>query len=592
MQDQGGSQYGLPQEITPFAGTSSGTHMPGDVALPESASPISSRPPELVPEYDVLIAGEERGTTGNRWPRQETLALLKIRSEMDSVFKDSTLKGPLWEDVSRKLGELGYRRSSKKCKEKFENVHKYYKRTKEGRAGKSYRFFSELEALHNTNTMPENPSPAGPISVGISSNIPMEGSSVRIQPPSSSGVVPPTQINAPRIVPDLTTGPAAGMSGQAAGISFSSSSSSSGSDSEDEIKVGLDSRKRKRSGGGRSRKMMDFFEGMMKQVMEKQEEMQQRFLVTIEKMEQDRMMREEAWKSQERVRIARENENMAQERAISAARDAAVISFLQKLTGEMIPVMPPPVIIPSVSPPQPTPTPPPPPLPPQQQEQQHQQSQQWGHSSSKGTEFQTPVSSMEIVPQEQHEIEGGLNFDPASSRWPKSEVNALIQLRSGLENRYQEAGPKGPLWEEISGGMRRLGYNRSAKRCKEKWENINKYFKKVKESNKKRPEDAKTCPYFHQLDALYRRKIPSGGAGSSSSLGNQNKQDQEIESDRNPNQNPQEGSDTLAIMLPPPEINKNVGNPGGGGGGGAGLQVPTSNGGSPASFFEGGDVKK
>lgn len=38
---------------------------------------------------------------GNRWPRQETLALLKIRSDMDAVFRDSSLKGPLWEQVSR-----------------------------------------------------------------------------------------------------------------------------------------------------------------------------------------------------------------------------------------------------------------------------------------------------------------------------------------------------------------------------------------------------------------------------------------------------------------------------------------------------------
>lgn len=47
---------------------------------------------------------------------------------------------------------MGYQRNAKKCKEKFENVHKYYKKTKDGRAGrqdgKSYRFFSQLEALY------------------------------------------------------------------------------------------------------------------------------------------------------------------------------------------------------------------------------------------------------------------------------------------------------------------------------------------------------------------------------------------------------------------------------------------------------------
>lgn len=98
---------------------------------------------------------------------------------------------------------------------------------------------------------------------------------------------------------------------------------------------------------------------------------------------------------------------------------------------------------------------------------------------------------------------------PSPSRWPKTEVYALIKLRQTLDIKYQDSGPKGPLWEEISAGMIKLGYNRNAKRCKEKWENINKYYKKVKESNKKRPEDSKTCPYFHQLDAMYREKSNS-----------------------------------------------------------------------------------
>lgn len=47
--------------------------------------------------------GEEgdRSFGGNRWPRQETLALLKIRSDMDVAFRDASVKGPLWEEVSR-----------------------------------------------------------------------------------------------------------------------------------------------------------------------------------------------------------------------------------------------------------------------------------------------------------------------------------------------------------------------------------------------------------------------------------------------------------------------------------------------------------
>eukprot|EP00262_Sarcandra_glabra_P011721 TRINITY_DN2879_c0_g2_i2.p1 TRINITY_DN2879_c0_g2~~TRINITY_DN2879_c0_g2_i2.p1 ORF type:complete len:183 (-),score=42.03 TRINITY_DN2879_c0_g2_i2:96-644(-) len=114
--------------------------------------------------------------------------------------------------------------------------------------------------------------------------------------------------------------------------------------------------------------------------------------------------------------------------------------------------------------------------------------------------------------------------------------------------------------------MKQMGYFRSAKRCKEKWENINKYFKKVKESNKKRPEDAKTCPYFHQLEALYRKKTLG--------FGNQNKQEQEINSIQNMIENAE------------PEINHNKNT--------KDSQVQTSNGGQLPSLFEegGGKTKK
>lgn len=36
-----------------------------------------------------------------RWPRQETLTLLEIRSRLDSKFKEANQKGPLWDEVSR-----------------------------------------------------------------------------------------------------------------------------------------------------------------------------------------------------------------------------------------------------------------------------------------------------------------------------------------------------------------------------------------------------------------------------------------------------------------------------------------------------------
>ncbi|KAJ0049458.1 hypothetical protein Pint_14958 [Pistacia integerrima] len=651
MQQGGGSQSQY-AEMTPAAAgaatTTTTAHM-GQQPV-ESASPISSRPPSNFDELIRLSSGGGGGggdedtegdraggvASGNRWPRQETLALLNIRSDMDVAFRDATIKGPLWEDVSRKLAELGYKRSAKKCKEKFENVHKYYKRTKEGRAGrqdgKSYKFFSQLEALHTTTATTSNVSASlsmpvttvtttssntitldvAPVSIGIP--IPIS-SSVRIPTiaPMSSSIFPPN-LSAPTInVPGSTTTAPPPLPPQTATatttatpvpISFSSDSSSSpetedddDDDDEDDIdfqgqpsNTAGSSRKRKRQSSSSTNRMMEFFESLMKQVMQKQETMQQRFLEVIEKREQDRMIREEAWKRQEMARLAREHELMAQERAISASRDAAIISFLQKITGQTIqlpPAAPPPpppapapapapvVVAPAIPVPTPTLSHLPLSIPHEQRDQQPQrrhQHQQQQHQSQHAEALRhqpasTSLPSSEVViaipeqqvPPQPQEISGSGNFEPTSSRWPKVEVLALIKLRSGLEPRYQEAGPKGPLWEEISAGMQRMGYKRSAKRCKEKWENINKYFKKVKESNKKRPEDAKTCPYFHELDALYRKKIIGSSSGTSS-FSSQNRpeelqpevqhQQESIKLDPVPPANPQESVNVPTVMPP------------------------------------------
>ncbi|EMS58105.1 Trihelix transcription factor GT-2 [Triticum urartu] len=311
-----------------------------------------------------------------------------IRSEMDGAFRNAALKAPVWEEVSRreskrrpltatrfcrKLAELGYRRSAKKCKEKFENVDKYYRRTKEGRAGrqdgKNYRFFKELEALHAA--------------------APQQNQHMATAAP----ILPD-----PRPLAMAPAYPGAGLPD----LSLSSNSESESDDESDEEEDQAG------GGGGRSNEsMMALFEGMIKQITEKQDATQ-------------------------RLRV--------------------------------------------------------------------------------------------VAAPEEGGRRGGGESSAGMSRWPKEEVHALIQLRMEKDEHCQDMGAKGPLWEDISAGMRRIGYNRSSKRCKEKWENINKYFKKVKESNKRRPEDSKTCPYFHQLDAIYRKKqsAVSNAAGGCSSTASGN----------------------------------------------------------------------
>nr|GMD50229.1 trihelix transcription factor GT-2-like [Ipomoea batatas] len=442
------------------------------------------------------IFGEEseRNSGGNRWPRQETLALLKIRSDMDAVFRDSSLKGPLWEEVSRKMAELGYHRSSKKCKEKFENVFKYHKRTKEGRTaksdGKTYRFFDQLEAFHT-------PSPAPPPMVVGNPPRPV-AAAMPHQFTVSSGQNTVSGFPAP-LRAAFAPIPAANNAAFPAGNALSYSTSSSTSSDED-----IQRRHRKK------RKWKEFFERVMGDVIVKQEEMQRKFLEALEKRERDRTVREDAWRAQETARIKRERDILLQERSMAAAKDAAVINLLQKLSDQNNNVLQIPSITNNSDPiiqiqvqiPETLSTPPlaPPPPLPQPQEPS---------PISVAPPASMPFSIQTPTPEK---TAAGENFTPppppSSSRWPKPEVQALIDLRTSMDMKYQENGPKGPLWEEISAAMRRLGYNRNPKRCKEKWENINKYFKKVKESNKKRPEDSKTCPYFHQLEALYSNKKP------------------------------------------------------------------------------------
>ncbi|CAN8240237.1 unnamed protein product [Cochlearia groenlandica] len=412
--------------------------------------------------FEVAEENNDRGFGGNRWPRQETLALLKIRSDMGIAFRDANVKGPLWDEVSRKMAEHGYIRNSKKCKEKFENVYKYHKRTKEGRTrkseGKTYRFFDQLEALEThyqppqPQTQPLQPQPPP-----------------QIMPPIANMTLPSTSI--PPYTQNIS------LFQNVVSDDFLSdkySSSSSYSTSSDVEIGGTTTTKRKKK---RKRKWKEFFERLMKQVVDKQEELQRKFLEAVEKREHERIIREESWRGQEIARINRERDILAQERSMSAAKDAAVMAFLQKLSEK-----------------------------PNPQPQETRSQMQLNNNSPHTTQHQPFQPLQPPLPPKSNNGGNQSKSTPSSSRWPKVEIEALIKLRTNLDQKYQENGPKGPLWEEISSGMKRLGFNRNSKRCKEKWENINKYFKKVKESNKKRPQDSKTCPYFHQLDALYKER--------------------------------------------------------------------------------------
>ena len=81
----------------------------------ESPSPLQPAPPPAQRQQgaDSYAGLREEGDSGfgaasaagvhsqGRWPRQETLTLLEIRSRLDFKFKEAAEKAPLWEEVSR-----------------------------------------------------------------------------------------------------------------------------------------------------------------------------------------------------------------------------------------------------------------------------------------------------------------------------------------------------------------------------------------------------------------------------------------------------------------------------------------------------------
>ncbi|XP_073018133.1 trihelix transcription factor PTL-like [Primulina eburnea] len=407
----------------------------------------------------AAVAGGGESCTA-RWPRQETLTLLEIRSRLDPKFKEANQKGPLWDEVSRIMSEdHGYQRSGKKCREKFENLYKYYKKTKDGKAGrqdgKHYRFFRQLEALYGENNH----------SAASVSETHFNGGGFHYSFPNKNTVSPYNQESYPGLKLSETT---------SLGLSNSSDSDTDLSD-DTGINVGInrnnghdyddDSPKKKKRKGKNSwkAKIKDFIDSKMKKLMDKQESWMEKMLRTIEHKEQERMTREEEWRKQDAARIEREHKFWASERAWMEARDATLMSALQKLAGK--------------------------------------ESRASPHEDLTGrSENQNDKSS-----------ETRTNSAKRGDVWPESEITRLVHLRNGMEVKFRQNGIREEvMWDEISHKMACFGHDRTGLMCRNKWDSVNNYA-----MNKKRKENSRICGYNYQNNESICN--PTGGAYSDTS---------------------------------------------------------------------------
>ncbi|VVB08289.1 unnamed protein product [Arabis nemorensis] len=245
------------------------------------------------------------------------------------------------------------------------------------------------------------------------------------------------------------------------GVSLSSSvDSDSDSDSSPGARKKAVTGKRKRE----TRDKLEHFLGkLVGSMMKRQEKMHNQLIKVMEKMEHERVGREEAWRQQEMERM-RQNEEARKE---EMSRSLSLISFIKTVIGDEIEIeIPKPLSDPL----------------PQPHQHLPEKFEERNFESAETQRDRKLVNS-------------------SGKRWPQEEVQALITSRSEVE---EKTGiHKFSIWDEISAMMKEKGYDRSAKKCKEKWENMNKYYRRVMEGKKKQPERSKTRSYFQKLSNLY-----------------------------------------------------------------------------------------
>ncbi|CAH9127402.1 unnamed protein product [Cuscuta epithymum] len=108
---------------------------------------------------------------------------------------------------------------------------------------------------------------------------------------------------------------------------------------------GKGKRKRKRrksmkDGSGEYASMAEFMERSVKRLMDHQEGLHNKFLEMIERLDRERVGREEARRKEELMNLEREAKARANQRALASSREAAIISYLEKVTGHRISLPP------------------------------------------------------------------------------------------------------------------------------------------------------------------------------------------------------------------------------------------------------------
>ncbi|XP_061962882.1 trihelix transcription factor GT-3b-like [Populus nigra] len=253
-----------------------------------------------------------------QWGQQETKEFIGIRAELEKDFTVTKRNKTLWEIVSAKMREKGYRRTPEQCKCKWKNLVNRYKgkETSDPETGRQCPFFEELHAVFTERAK-----------------------------------------NMQRLLLESEAGSTQSRkkmkrtSGDRSSDEFSEEEDEDEDDSEEEKPVRSNSRKRKvekiiaEKSPRASSSTVGGIQEMLKELLQQQQKMEmqwremmerrsherqmfeQEWRQSMEKLERERLMIEQAWREREEQRRIREESR-------AERRDALLTTLLNKLIRE------------------------------------------------------------------------------------------------------------------------------------------------------------------------------------------------------------------------------------------------------------------
>lgn len=94
--------------------------------------------------------------------------------------------------------------------------------------------------------------------------------------------------------------------------------------------------------------------------------------------------------------------------------------------------------------------------------------------------------------------------------WVQDETRSLIGFRREVDSLFNTSKSNKHLWEQISNKMREKGFDRSPTMCTDKWRNLLKEFKKVKQQDRGNGSSVNKMWYYKELEELLRERGKNG----------------------------------------------------------------------------------